>query len=179
MIIRLPYTSLHVLLALMLLCGLPGKAKAQQTAVPPAAPQAQPSPNTNDSGAAAENGKFYDKNLDLSFNYPVEMRAVDMIADMEAGHMNLYGSSGDNDPEHREARRCVHPLLDADLPAEKAPQRLASMEGVWVDQTKEYKESYKPQPIFAKLILMEFDRSCLPKKLQKEKTWTTLWATWL
>ena len=151
----------------MLLCGFSAGASAQQ-AGRPAGPQAQPGPVAKDSGASTESGKFYDKEMDLSFNYPVEMRTLDMMADMEAGHRNLYGESGENDPEHREARRCIRPLLDAELPAEKAPSRMASLEGVWTDQTKEHKDSYKPQPIFAKFVLIEFDRSCLPKKLQKD-----------
>jgi len=169
MITRLPYLRLHLLLAVMLLFGLSATVKAQEARVPPAAEQAQPSSVAKDSGASTESGKFYDKEMDLRFNYPVEMRTLDMVADMEAGHMNIYGSSGDSDPEHREARRCIRPLLDAELPAEKAPSRLASLQDIWVDQTREYKDSYKPQPIFAKLVLIEFEPGCLPKKLQKGK----------
>lgn len=125
--------------------------------------------NTASQGTASSTrpGVFYDKQLDLSFNYPVEMRTLDMAAEMESGHKNIFGNSGDSDPEHQEAKRCTHPLLDAELPEEKAPQRPASLDGVWVDDSPEYKQTRKPQPIFAKIMVVEFDRGCLPKKLQK------------
>jgi hypothetical protein len=153
----------RIALVVYVLC--PGVSPASQQAQAVITPsQAQPS-----EASGHKPGIFYDKTLDLSFNYPVEMRTLDMMSDMERGHQNLYGQSGENDPEHREAKRCVHPLLDADLPEDKAPQRLASLEGVWIDDSKGYKESYKPQPIYAKIVLVEFDRACLPKNLQKDK----------
>jgi hypothetical protein len=112
-------------------------------------------------------GQFYDQALDLHFNYPIEMQTLDAAAQMERGHQNVYGVSGDNDPEHLEAKRCARPLLLAELPSEKAPQRTANMEGVWVDDSKEYKESRKPVPIFAQILFVEIVRDCLPKKLRK------------
>ena len=60
-----------------------------------------------------KSGLFYDKNLDLHFNYPVEMRTLDSASDMETGHRNIFGMPGDTDPEHREAKRCMKVLLDA------------------------------------------------------------------
>ncbi len=114
-------------------------------------------------------GEFHDKELDLHFNYPVEMNVLDPSADMESGNQSVYGTSGENDPEHKGALRCVRPLLDVELPEDKAPQRVANLDDVWVDDTKEYKESRKPEPIFAKILVMEFLRECLPKKLQKNE----------
>jgi hypothetical protein len=143
--------------------------RAQESAQErPDAPQTQAT--TNDKGAGpAKPGTFYDKELDLSFNYPVEMRTLDMRADMESGHKNVFGTSGADDPEHQESVRCMHPLLDAELPQDRAPQRMASLDGIWVDDSKEYKESRKAQPIFAKIVLVELDRSCVPKKLRKKE----------
>jgi len=115
-------------------------------------------------------GMFYDKELDLHFNYPVEMRALDAATDMEVGHRNIFGVSGDNDPGHQEAKRCMHVLLDADLPPEKAPQRNADIGNLWVDDSKEYKESRKPEPIYAKFMMVELAGDCVPEKLQKRKT---------
>jgi hypothetical protein len=117
----------------------------------------------------ANPGMFYDKELDLHFNYPVEMRALDAATDMEIGHRNIFGVSGDNDPEHQEAKRCMHVLLDADLPAEKAPQRNADIGNLWVDDSKEYKESRKPGPIYAKLMMVELAGDCVPEKLRKKE----------
>jgi hypothetical protein len=112
-------------------------------------------------------GQFSDKNLDVYFNYPVEMRALDGRSEMESGHFNIFGSSGENDPEHQEAKRCIKPLLDLDLPLDKAPARKASMQDVWVDDSKEYKESSKPQPIFGKIFLIEFSQECVTKQMRK------------
>lgn len=145
-----------------------GYAQSPQQPAPESAAAAQAAPKVEQASEAAKPGIFVEKSLDLYFNYPVEMRTLDMAAEMESGHLNVYGVSGDNDPEHQEAKRCIHPLLDADLSQDKAPQRLASLDGVWVDDTKEYKESRKPQPIMAKIMLVELDRGCVPKKLKKK-----------
>ena len=114
-------------------------------------------------------GEFYDKELDLHLDYPVEMQVLDGSAEMEAGHLAIFGVPGDNDPEHQEAKRCTRLLLDADLPQDKAPQRVANLDGVWVDDSKEYKESREPEPIFAKIVMIEMVRDCLPKNLQKNE----------
>jgi hypothetical protein len=118
---------------------------------------------------ASKPGEFYDKDLDLHFNYPVEMRVLDGSVDIESGHLSIYGASGDFDPEHLEARHCIRPLLDADLPEDKAPQRTSDIEDVWVDDSKEYKESRKPEPIFAKMFMVEVVKDCLPKNLRKNE----------
>jgi hypothetical protein len=104
--------------------------------------------------------------LDLHFNYPVEMRPIDGNAEMESGHLNIYGVSGETDPEHLQARRCVRFLLDADLPQDKAPNRNADLNGIWVDNSKR-PQGGKPQPIFAKILMVELVRDCLPENLRK------------
>ena len=126
------------------------------------APQTQPQPNA--SVAPSKPGEFYDKDLDLHFNYPVEMRIVDAAAAMEAGHQNIYGVSGAGDPEHQEAKRCVRVLLDAELPENKAPQRPASLEGVWTENSKKPKDAQKPEPITATILMLEFVRDCVPEE---------------
>lgn len=112
-------------------------------------------------------GEFYDKELDLHFNYPIEMQVLDANTAMERGHKEIYGVSGDNDPEHQEAKHCVRPLLDLKLPKDKVPQRMASLGEMWADDSKEYKESRKQEPIFAQIVMMEIVKDCLPKKLSK------------
>ncbi len=114
-------------------------------------------------------GIFYDKDLDVHFTYTVEMRALDASADMESGHQNIFGTPGDDDPEHQQAKKCIRPLLDAELPVEKAPQRAADVGAIWVDDSRTYKESRKPEPIFAKVLFVEVVRDCLPKKLRKNE----------
>ena len=117
---------------------------------------------------AAKPGEFYDKKLALHFNYPTEMRTLDPRADIERGHQNISGASGANDPEHSEAEGCDRPLLDAELRQDNAPQRAANLDGIWVD-SKEYKESRKPEPISAHISMMEVVRDCLPQELQKNE----------
>jgi len=153
---------------LVCLVVAPGYAERPKQAAPESAGTAQAAPKAEQASEAAKPGVFYDKSLDLYFNYPVEMRTLDMAAEMETGHLNIYGVSGDNDPEHQEAKRCIHGLLDADLPQAKAPQRPASLESLWVGDSNQYTQSHKPQPITAKIMLVEFDRGCVPKKLQKK-----------
>jgi len=116
-----------------------------------------------------KSGEFFDKDIDIHFNYPVEMQILDAAQDMESGHFNLYGASADNDPEHQQAKRCVRPLLDLVLPEDKAPKRNADMGNLWIDDTKEYKESRAPEPIYAKILFTELVKDCLPKKLQKNE----------
>jgi hypothetical protein len=158
------------MMILLIGCMLDATPAGSQQEVKPntGIPASQPGAGPNDVTAPMP-GMFYDKELDLHFNYPVEMQALDASAEMESGHQNIYGVSGENDPEHAQAKRCLRPLLDADLPQAKAPQRSADLGGIWVDDTKEYKESRKPEPIFAKILLVEMVRDCLPKKLQKNE----------
>jgi hypothetical protein len=131
-------------------------------------PATQVAPKPNDV-SLAKPGMFYDKELDLHFNYPVEMRALDAATDMEIGHRNIFGVSGENDPEHQEAKRCMRVLLDADLESEKAPQRNADIGNLWVDDLKESKESRRPAPIYAKLLMVELAGDCVPEKLRKKE----------
>lgn len=41
--------------------------------------------------AKSKPGEFYDKELDLHFNYPVGMQTLDASSEMEQGHLNIYG----------------------------------------------------------------------------------------
>ena len=166
-------------------CGVPVLAAttaifllACMLAVAPASGQQGANPSTQmpaaQTGAAPKGdatvprpGTFYDKNLDLHFNYPVEMQAVDASAAIELGHEDIYGASGENKPEHQEAIHCARPLLDVDLSKDKIPQRDADLAGVWADDSEAYKKSRRPQPIFATILFVEIMRDCLPKKLQK------------
>ena len=111
-------------------------------------------------------GRFYAKDLDLHFNYPVEMQALDAQSEIERGHLKIYGAPGESDPEHQEVKRCLRPLLYADLPQAKAPQRGADVGGIWVHDAKQNQEPRKPEPIFAEILLAETVHDCLPQELQ-------------
>jgi hypothetical protein len=112
-------------------------------------------------------GTFYDQELNLHFKYPEEMRVLDGNAEMESGHQNVYGTSGNSDPEHLEAKRCTRFLLDTELPQDKAPQRPASLNGMWTDEPNKSNESKKPTPMVARILVVEIARDCLPKNVQQ------------
>ncbi len=111
-------------------------------------------------------GEFYDKELDLHFNYPVEMDLVDAAAAMESGHLNIYGVPSAGDPEHQEARKCVRPLLSAELPEEKAPKRAPDLSAVWVEDPKDT-QLQRDEAITASVFIVEIQRNCVPKDVRK------------
>jgi len=131
----------------------------------------QPStaPQVHELTSQSNSGKFYDKEMDLHFNYPVEMKLLDGASDMEIGHRNIFGMPGDTDPEHQQAERCMKILVDACLPADKAPQRNADIQELWVDDSKQYKESRKAEPIYAKMLMVELLPECVPKRFRKKE----------
>jgi len=147
---------------LLLVCVMTAISSSGQQVAPPAGAQVSSRP-----------GEFFDKDIDLHFNYPVEMQALNAADDLESGHLNFYGKSGADDPEHQEAMRCARPLLDLNLPEDKAPKRSADIGNVWIDESK---EPQTPEPIYAKIALVEVVKDCLPKKLQKSEndTLTTM-----
>lgn len=131
--------------------------------------QQSTAPQVHELTSQATSGEFYDKELDLHFNYPVEMKLLDGASDIDIGHRNIFGMPGDADPDHQEAKRCMKILLDACLPADKAPQRKADIQELWVDDSKEYRESRKPAPIYAKILMVELLPDCVPKKFRKKE----------
>lgn len=155
-----------ILLLAWMLAAVP--ASSVQEVKPNGEAPAMPGTGSGTADATASKpGELYDKGVDLHFNYPVEMSTLDTSAEMERGHKNLFGTSGENDPEHQKAKSCVRYILDAELPENKAPHRAASLDGIWVDDTKEFNESRKPAAISAKILVMEIVRDCLPKQLKK------------
>jgi len=59
-------------------------------------------------------------------------------------------------------------LLDMELPKENAPQCDADIGNLWVDHSKEYKESRKVEPIFVKNAHCGASTGMRTKKAQKE-----------
>lgn len=139
-------------------------SNGQNTGSPPSA-----TPEAHELTSQSDSGRFYDKELDVHFNYAVEMKLLDGTSDMEIGHRNIFSMPGDTDPEHQEAKRCMKILLDAYLPAAKAPKRAADIQGLWMDGSKEYRESRKPEAIYAKILMLEFLPDCIPKKFKKKE----------
>jgi len=156
---------------MILVCGLVPSASGQQEAKPkaPASASKTAARRKVKPVTAAKPGEFYDKELNLHFHYPIEMRTLDANAEKERGHQDVSSVSGANDPEQVEAKRCERPLLEAELPEDRGPQRVANLDGVWTDESKEYKESRKPEPVSAKILMIEIVRVCLPAELQKNE----------
>lgn len=105
-------------------------------------------------------------NTELSFTiaYPKEFTpgtVMDLSAVMDRGHRAAYGTAPDTDPEHQEAVRCMHPLLYATAGAGSASQ--------------ESKEA--PDDSLDWILIIDVDRSCMPKKLKGEKALTALAGT--
>jgi hypothetical protein len=131
-------------------------------------PESGSQPKSERASAPAP-GEFYDKELNLHFNYPVEMDLVDWTAAMESGHLAIYGASGTGDPEHEQAKKCVRPLLSAELPEEKAPKGVPDLSDVWVEDPKERTASPQDKAISASIYIVEIQRSCIPKDARKNE----------
>ena len=117
--------------------------------------------------STAEPGRFYDKDLDIHFNYPVEMEVRDAAADMAYSHIALDGKPGDSSLSIQQDDHCFRSLLNVNLPAEKAPKRMADIQNIWID-SEENKSSRVAEPIMAKIEVVEFARDCLPKDIKKK-----------
>lgn len=106
---------------------------------------------------------YADQSLGMSVYYPKEFipqTAEDLQAVIERGHRAAYGTDPAHDPEHVEAMHCAHTLLYAtsgevhDQDAAKADAGSAST-----------------------VMIVDFDRSCLPKKLKGDKALSALAGT--
>jgi hypothetical protein len=166
----LPYLSgrffLSILAAILFQVCAVATSHGQEFGQPSAEAGSQPQ---SEKTSALAPGEFYDKELDLHFNYPVEMDLVDWATAMESGHLAIYGVSGAGDPEHEQARKCVRPLLSAELPAEKAPKRVPDLSDVWVEDSEEHSASPQDKAISASVYIVEIQRSCIPKDARKKE----------
>ena len=105
--------------------------------------------------------------LRFAVRYPVEFKAgppQDLVTVMRRGHTEVYGGKPEDDAEHREAERCTRPLLYATsttvlLAKDKDPVPAAeSGAGESADS----------------VLVMDVERSCVPKKLKGDKALTRL-----
>jgi len=106
---------------------------------------------------------YTDQNLEMTLNYPKEFvprTAEDLQAVMERGHRAAYGTDPASDPEHLEAIRCAHTLLYA-TSDENDGNESAKADGDSADA----------------IMVVDFDRSCIPKKLKGDKALTALAGT--
>ena len=103
---------------------------------------------------------YTNQDLDLTLYYPKEFvvrTPEDLQTVMNRGHRAFYGSDPKSDPEHIEAVRCMHTLLYATA------------------DRNDLDESTNPDSQSADTILVvDVDRSCIPKKPKGDKLLTTL-----
>jgi len=101
----------------------------------------------------------------MTLYYPKEFiprTPEDLQTVMERGHRAAYGTDPKSDPEHLEAIRCLHTLLYATSDQNSGTES-ANAEGNSADT----------------ILVEDFDRSCIPKKLKGDKALTALAGTFL
>ena len=106
---------------------------------------------------------YRDQNLEVTLYYPKEFvprTPEDLQAVMDRGHRAAYGTDPASDPEHLEAIRCSHTLLYA-TSDEINGNESASVDGNSADT----------------IMVVDFDRSCVPKKLKGDKALAALAGT--
>jgi hypothetical protein len=126
----------------------------------------QPVPKETESAPPAsfsQPGIFYDNTLDLHFYYPLEMPRTDMPSAAEHPSPEGLGQSAPGDRQRDEAAACLRIMLRADLPADKAGTRPATLDGT----------VRVPSPgnegIRATIQLFEVDMNCVCKALRKKR----------
>jgi hypothetical protein len=106
---------------------------------------------------------YTDQNLEMTLNYPKEFvprTPEDLQAVIERGHRAAYGTDPASDPEHLEAIRCSHTLLYATS-----------------DESNENESAMADGDSADTIMVVDFDRSCIPKKLKGDKALTELAGT--
>lgn len=124
---------------------LPGGASAQEQ--PPYAPSAPAGSMTS----------YNNAELGFSVQYPVEFtlqKPTDFLSVMRRGHVEARGTAPEKDPEHEQAEKCMHALAYATAGPLADPQR----------------EDDSPDAI----LIMDFDRSCVPKGLTGDPALTQI-----
>lgn len=103
---------------------------------------------------------YTNQDLELTLYYPKEFvprTAEDLQAVMERGHRAAYGTDPKTDPEHIEAVRCSRTLF------------YATSEGNNGNESADTANNSADT-----ILVVDFDRSCLPKKLKGDKALSAL-----
>ncbi|MEO7030227.1 MAG: hypothetical protein ABI147_12585 [Acidobacteriaceae bacterium] len=112
---------------------------------------------------------YVNADLNFSIRYPVEFTpstVQDLHTVMERGHLLAYGTDPKGDPEHLQAEKCMRPLLYATTgAADWGKSKVEKVEGK--DQTPDT------------ILVMDVDRTCVPKKVKGDKALTQLAGTLL
>jgi hypothetical protein len=109
---------------------------------------------------------YVNADMGFSFRYPAEFKSrtvQDLHTIMERGHKDAFGTDPESDPEHIQAEKCMRPLLYA-TPGAAEPAKNTTEA---VDETPDT------------ILVLDFDRTCVPKKLKGDKALTQLAGTLL
>ncbi len=107
---------------------------------------------------------YVNSELGFTIRFPVEFKvgtSQDLHTLMDLGHREGRGTDPESDQEHAQAVRCMHSLLYA---TSEAPNSSVS---------RTEKSADAPDTI----LVVDFDRSCMPKKVKGDKTQTQLAGT--
>jgi hypothetical protein len=107
---------------------------------------------------------YLNSELGFTIRFPVEFKVgttQDLKSVMDLGHRAVRGTDPDNDQEHAQAVKCMHSLLYS---ASEAPKPSDGIAGT---------SSGAPDTF----LVVDFDRTCVPKKVKGDKTLTQLAGT--
>jgi hypothetical protein len=151
----LPTMKLAAILILLGPLTLSASAQGTSSAAPPLI--APPVAALNQTSETYSN-----TDLHLTFSYPSEMRPEDAHAIADAGHIAMYGTQPETDPEHAKSEACDKVLLMVGKESDPKKREVTITDG----KSKPSVE-VKPDP-GGSISLFEIDSSCLPPKALKD-----------
>ncbi len=141
--------------ALLVLLLVPLIGIAQQTATSSLPPET--SKGTTQDKAT---GTYTNTELHLTFSYPQELLPEDAHAIAERGHVAMYGTQPETDPEHVRSEACDKVLLMVGKDGDPKKAEITIPGGGKAP-------SIEPDPT-ASILLVEIDNSCVPPKILKK-----------
>jgi hypothetical protein len=108
-------------------------------------------------------GIFYQRDLDLHFYYPEEMVASDLTKISDADRTAGIGKSLPGDSERDGSKACLRTMLRADLPADKAGTRMATLGAI------ENTPSPEQERVTGTIWLFDVDMNCVCAAMRKKR----------
>jgi hypothetical protein len=108
-------------------------------------------------------GIFYQRDLDLHFYYPEEMVASDPTKISDADRTAGIGKSKPGDSERDGSKACLRTMLRADLPADKAVTRMATLGAI------ENTPSPEQERVTGTIWLFDVDMNCVCAAMRKKR----------
>jgi len=141
--------------ALVVLLLVPLIGITQQSLTPSSPPE-----TSKDATQDKSSGTYTNTELHLTFSYPQELQPEDAHAIAERGHIAMYGTQPETDPEHVESEACDKVLLMVGKEGDPKRAEITIPGGGKAP-------SVEPDPT-ASILLIEIDNSCIPPKILKK-----------